>query len=100
LPECCFEPVGKAGWPLISRHMIARWKGMIEEIHFGVSIMPSAIIEKLNLEKTSFGPGSLNLLKLVNCQNCQKVVLGKLGKLGGHRYPPILIRDMESFFGM
>jgi hypothetical protein len=58
LPECCFEPVGKAGWPLISRHMIAHWKGMIKEIHFGVSIMPSAIIEKLNLEKPSFGPGS------------------------------------------
>jgi hypothetical protein len=56
LPECCFETVGKAGWPSISRHMINRWKGMIEEIHFGVSIMPSAIIENLNLEKPSFGP--------------------------------------------
>jgi hypothetical protein len=37
--------------------MIARWKGMIEEINFGVSIMPLAIIENLNLEKPSFGPG-------------------------------------------
>jgi hypothetical protein len=27
LPECCFEPVGKAGWPSISRNMISRWKG-------------------------------------------------------------------------
>jgi hypothetical protein len=36
--------------------VIARWKGIVEEIHFGGSIMPSAIIENLYLEKTSFGP--------------------------------------------
>jgi hypothetical protein len=36
--------------------VIARWKGIIEEIHFGGSIMPSAIIENLNLEKPSFRP--------------------------------------------
>jgi hypothetical protein len=36
--------------------VIARWKGIVEEIHFGGSIMPSAIIENLNLEKPSFGP--------------------------------------------
>jgi hypothetical protein len=36
--------------------MIARWKGIVEEIHFGGSIMPSNIIENLNLEKPSFGP--------------------------------------------
>jgi hypothetical protein len=30
------------------RHMIARWKGIIEEIHFRGSIMPSIIIEKLD----------------------------------------------------
>jgi len=34
--------------------MIDRWKGIIEEIHFGVSILPLAIIENLYLEKTSF----------------------------------------------
>jgi hypothetical protein len=34
LPECCFEPVGKAGWPSISRHMIDHWKGMIKAIRF------------------------------------------------------------------
>jgi hypothetical protein len=32
--------------------MIARWKGIIEEIHFGGSIIPLAIIENLDLEKT------------------------------------------------
>jgi hypothetical protein len=36
--------------------MIARWKGIIEEIHFGGLIMPLFIIENLNLEKTSFRP--------------------------------------------
>jgi hypothetical protein len=38
------------------RHMIAHWKGIIEEIHFGGSIIPSAIIENLYLEKPSFRP--------------------------------------------
>jgi hypothetical protein len=36
--------------------VIARWKGIVEEIHFGGSIMPSDIIENLDLEKTSFRP--------------------------------------------
>jgi hypothetical protein len=36
--------------------VIARWKGIIEEIHFGGSIMPSNIIENLYLEKPSFRP--------------------------------------------
>jgi hypothetical protein len=38
------------------RRMIARWKGIIKEIHFGGSIMPSTIIENLYIEKPSFGP--------------------------------------------
>jgi hypothetical protein len=33
------------------RCMIACWKGIIEEIHFGSSIMPSDIIENLAPEK-------------------------------------------------
>jgi hypothetical protein len=36
--------------------VIARWKGIIEDIDFGGSIIPSAIIENLDLEKPSFGP--------------------------------------------
>jgi hypothetical protein len=36
--------------------MIARWKGIIKEIHFWGSIMPLAIIENLNIEKPSFSP--------------------------------------------
>jgi hypothetical protein len=38
------------------RHVIARWKGIVEEIHFGGSIMPLAIIENLDLKKPSFRP--------------------------------------------
>jgi hypothetical protein len=69
------------------RRVIARWKGIIEEIHFGGSIMPSAIIENLYLKKLHLGPqngpGSENLLKIVNCQNGQKTVLSHLEKVGG-----------------
>jgi hypothetical protein len=36
--------------------MIARWKGIIEEIHFGASNMPFNINNNLYLEKPSFGP--------------------------------------------
>jgi hypothetical protein len=36
--------------------VIARWKGIIEEIHFWGSMMPSAIIKNLDLKKHSFRP--------------------------------------------
>ena len=59
------------------RRVIARWKGIIEEIHFGGSIMNLAIIEELYHEKPSFRPSKwprkLKLLKIVNCQNYQKL---------------------------
>jgi hypothetical protein len=74
------------------RRVIARWKGIVEEIHFGGSIMPLAIIEHLDLKKPSFRPSKwprkLNLLKIVNCQNCQKTILSQSEKVGGHQYPP------------
>jgi hypothetical protein len=38
------------------RRVIARWKGIIEEIHFGGSIMPSAIIENLISKNLHLGP--------------------------------------------
>jgi hypothetical protein len=72
--------------------VIARWKGIVEEIHFVGSMMPLAIIEHLDLKKTSFRPSKwpqkLNLLKIVNCQNCQKTILSQSEKVGGHQYPP------------
>ena len=36
-------------YDLCFRSMIARWKGIIEEIHFGGLVMPSVIIENLYL---------------------------------------------------
>ena len=72
--------------------MIARWKGIIEEIHFGGSIMYLDIIENTDPEKPSFWPSKwsrkLKLLKIVNCQNCQKTISSQSKKVGGHRYPP------------
>jgi hypothetical protein len=74
------------------RRVIARWKGIIEEIHFGGSIMHSDIIEHLDLKKPSFRPSKwprkLNLLKIVNCQNCQKTILSQSEKVGAHHNPP------------
>jgi hypothetical protein len=43
-------------YDLCFRRMIARWKGIIEEIHFGGSIISLDIIENLYIEKTSFRP--------------------------------------------
>jgi hypothetical protein len=79
-------------YDLCFRRVIACCKGIIEEIHFGGSIMPWAMIEELNLEKPSFKPSKwpqkLKLLKIVNCQICQKNVLSQTEKVGGHRYSP------------
>jgi hypothetical protein len=36
--------------------MIARWQGIVKEIHCGGSIIPSTIIDNLYLKKPSFGP--------------------------------------------
>jgi hypothetical protein len=78
-------------YDLCFRRVIARWKGIVKEINFGGSIMPSFIIEDIDPEKPSFRsskwPQKLKLLKIVNCQNCQKTVLSQLEKVGGHRYP-------------
>jgi hypothetical protein len=84
------------------RHVIARWKGIVEEIHFGGPIIPFSIIGELYPEKPSFRPSKLprklKLLKIVNCQNCQKNVLSQLEKVGGHRYPSGSIMD-TNFMG-
>ena len=43
-------------YDLCFRCVIARWKGIVEEIHFWGSIIHSNIIENIDLEKSSFGP--------------------------------------------
>jgi hypothetical protein len=47
----------------------------------------TSISKKLHLGPQN-GPGSENLLKIVNCQNGQKIVLSHLENVGGPRYPP------------
>jgi hypothetical protein len=70
--------------------MIDRWKGMIEEIHFGVSIMPLAIIENLNLEKPSFGPAKWpRKLKLAKINKLPKLTESCFGQVGKAGWPPI-----------
>jgi hypothetical protein len=75
-------------YDLCFRHVIARLKGIVKEIQFGGSFIPSIIIEELDPEKPSFSPSKwpqkLKLLKIVNCQNCQKTVLSQLKKVGGN----------------
>jgi hypothetical protein len=87
--KSCGPRLGKLGHQLLEvisfaynlcfMRMIACYKGIVEEIHFGGLIMPLAIIEKLDPEKNSFRPSKwpreLKMLKTVNCQNCQKTVL-------------------------
>jgi hypothetical protein len=62
--------------------MIARWKGILKDIHFGGSIEKSYIIEVLNPQKNSFRPskwpGSLGTEKLLKIVSCQKTVLSQL----------------------
>jgi hypothetical protein len=62
--------------------MIARWKGIVEEIHFGGSIMPSTIIENLDLEKPSFRPSKWPR-KLKPAKN------SKLSKLPENCFEPV-----------
>ena len=38
------------------RRVIARWKGIVEEIHFGGSIMHLDIIEDIDTKKIHLGP--------------------------------------------
>jgi hypothetical protein len=64
------------------RRMIAHWKGIVEEIHFGGSIMPSAIIEKLYLEKPSFRPSKWHR-KLKTTKN------SKLPKFSENCFEPV-----------
>ena len=76
-------------------HTIACWKGIIEEINFGGSIMPSNIIENLDLEKPSFRPSkwpqkfrNQKTAKNSKLPKLPENILSQLEKVGGHRYPP------------
>jgi hypothetical protein len=72
------------------RRVIARWKGIIEEIHFGGSIMPSAIIENLNLKKPSFRPSKWpRKLKPAKNSKLPKLPENCFEPVGKGGWPPI-----------
>jgi hypothetical protein len=70
--------------------MIARWKGIIEEIHFGGSIMPLDIIENLDLEKPSFRPSKWpRKLKPAKNSKLPKLPENCFEPVGKGGWPPI-----------
>jgi hypothetical protein len=79
-------------YDLYFRRMIARWKGIVEEIHYNHNIDRNSHISPHFPKKHRLGPQngseSEKLLKIVNYQNCQKTVLSQLENVGGHQYPP------------
>ena len=72
------------------RFLIARWKGIIEEIHFGGSIMTSTIIENLDIEKHSFRPSKWpRKLKLAKNGKLPKLPENCFESVGKGWWPPI-----------
>jgi hypothetical protein len=70
--------------------VIARWKGIIEKIHFGGSIMPLAIIENLDLEKPSFRPSKWpRKLKPAKNSKLPKLPESCFEPVGKGGWPPI-----------
>jgi hypothetical protein len=70
--------------------VIARWKGIVEEIHFGGSIMPLAIIENLDLEKPSFRPSKRpQKLKPAKNSKFSKLPENSFELVGKSGWPPI-----------
>jgi hypothetical protein len=70
--------------------MIACWKGIIEEIDFGGSIIPLAIIENLNLKKPSFSPSkSPRKLKPTKNSKLSKLPESCFEPVGKGGWPPI-----------
>jgi hypothetical protein len=72
------------------RSVISIWKGIIEEIHFGGSIMPLAIIENLDLKKPSFRPSKWpRKLKPAKNSKLPKLSENYFEPVGKGRWPPI-----------
>jgi hypothetical protein len=70
--------------------MIARWKGISEEIHFGVSIIPLAMNEKIDPEKPSFRPSKWpRKLKTAKNSKLPKMSENCFEIVGKGGWPPI-----------
>jgi hypothetical protein len=77
-------------YDLCFRRVIARWKGIIEEIHFGGSIMPLDIIENLDLKKPSFRPSKWpRKLKPAKNSKLPKLPENCFEPVGKGGWPPI-----------
>jgi hypothetical protein len=77
-------------YDLCFRRMIARWKGIIEEIHFGGSIIILAIVENLDLEKPSFRPSKWPpKLKPAKNSKLPKLLESCFELVGKGGWPPI-----------
>jgi hypothetical protein len=69
---------------------IARWKGIIEEIHLGGSIKPLDIIEKLDPKKPSFRPSKWpRKLKTAKNSKLPKLPENCFEPVGKGGWPPI-----------
>ena len=72
------------------RCVIACLKGIVEDIHFGGSIMPSNIIENLYIEKPSFGPSKWpQKLKPAKNSKLPKLPENRFEPFGKGGWPPI-----------
>jgi hypothetical protein len=72
--------------------VIARWKGIVEEIHFGGSIMLSTIIENLDLKKPSFRPSKWpRKLKPAKNSKLPKLPKNCFEPVGKDGWAPIII---------
>jgi hypothetical protein len=72
------------------RRMIARWKGIVKEIHFRGSIMPLPIFENLDFKKHSFRPSKWpRKLKLAKNNKLPKLPENCFEPVGKGGWPPI-----------
>jgi hypothetical protein len=72
------------------RRVIAHWKGIFEEIHFGGSIMPLDIIDNLDLKKHSFRPSKWpQKLKPAKNSKLPKLPENYFEPVGKGGWPPI-----------
>ena len=88
-------------YDLCFRRMIARWKDIIEDIHFGGSMMPLAIIYNLYHEKPSFKPLKWpQKLKPAKNSKLPKLAENYFEPIGKGGWPPISTWINQGHFGL
>jgi hypothetical protein len=71
------------------RCTISYFKGIIDEIHFGGSIIPLKVIEKLDLEKPSFRPSKAPEVKTTKNSKLPKLLENIFEQVGKGGWPLI-----------